>query len=260
MHGAWFIDYFYLGFDGSLIDQTIAKSQRYRADLTSPYSGDVFGPGAPVGGWSVQATGIGGTRSAANNGVTAQVIATGGPTVQDRSIIWCGQWTDAAAGINIAFTEKFTLGLNDRAITFSLELVNLAATPVSDVYLMLSGDTDQGQQISGTFDTLNDIYKQRPADATSFATAQYQGSDGNPPYTFAFGSDNVNSRASNTGFNPIVPGPIWENPTNENGGLIDGAIQIVFKEATLAAGGVVRFNGKMAWGISQADALVNYNA
>jgi hypothetical protein len=34
----------------------------------------------------------------------------------------------------------------------------------------------------------------------------------------------------------------------------------VFKEATLAAGVVVRFNGKMAWGISTADALVNYNA
>ena len=79
-----FIDYFYVGFDGSLIDQTIVMSQRYRADLTSPYSGDVFRPGAPVSSWSVQATGIGGTSSAANNGFTAEVIATGGPTVQDR--------------------------------------------------------------------------------------------------------------------------------------------------------------------------------
>ena len=79
-----FIDYFYVGFDGSLIDQTIVMSQRYRADLTSPYSGDVFRPGAPVSSWPVQATGIGGTSSAANNGFTAEVIATGGPTVQDR--------------------------------------------------------------------------------------------------------------------------------------------------------------------------------
>ena len=180
----------------------------------------------------MQATGSGGTSSAASNGITAEVIATGGPTVQDRSIIWCGQWTDAAAGIDIAFTEKFTFGLNDRAITFSLELVNLAATPVSDLYLMFSGDTDtdQGVDITGTYDTLNDIYQQRPADATSFATAQYEGSAGNPPYTFAFGSDNVNSRAYNTGFYPRVPGPIWEKPMNDNGGLIDGAMQIVFKE------------------------------
>jgi hypothetical protein len=175
-------------------------------------------------------------------------------------IIWCGQWTDAAAGIDIAFTEKFKFGLDDRAITFSLELVNLAATPVSDVYLMFSGDPDQGQAISGTFNTLNDIYRQRPADATSFATAQYQGSAGNPPYTFAFGSNDVNSRASNTGFDPTVPGPIWENPTDRNGNLLDGAIQIVFKEATLAAGGVTLFSGKMAWGISQDDSLANYNA
>src|SRR5262245_40060409 len=99
-----YVRYVSVGPNGVMIDDLLGQSMAYGETATGPVSCDLYYPGSPVEGFTVQATAGGTMQTLTNNGPFGGDLATtAGPTLAGRSITWSGAGT--MGGVSVSVTE-----------------------------------------------------------------------------------------------------------------------------------------------------------
>jgi MYXO-CTERM domain-containing protein len=243
-----YIDYVGVRDNGIMINSA-NHSMRYRETVGGPYSCDVFYLGTPVHQFTVEATSTAMFR-ATNQYTGTDIPTTAGPTVAGRSITWSGRYENGADGVTVDLSYAY--GLDDRAVIVTATLTNSGTAPLTDVYFMMNGDPDQGQCVSGSYNTFNDVVRQPPTDPATLATARVNTPG---PFTLAVGSTDARARThfNASGLPNEDASGTWAAPRDPGDTSQDVGMSIVFREAALAVGASTTFRFAYVWGSDAAS-------
>ncbi|MBN1771046.1 MAG: hypothetical protein JXB32_07295 [Deltaproteobacteria bacterium] len=252
-----YIDYLGVGDNGIMINDA-DHSMRYRETAGGTTSCDVFFLGTPVHQITVEATGTV-TFRRTNQYTGTQIPTTAGPTVSGRSIDWSGRFAGTTGVHALTVDLAYSYGVDDRAVLVEARLTNSGTVALTNVYFMMNGDPDQGQCVSGDYETYNDVVRQPPTDESTLATARV-----NPPgpYTLAVGSVDTRARThfNASGLPNDNASGTWAAPRDPNDTYQDVGMSIVFREPALAIGASVTFRFAYVWGTDAASIPPRFDA
>lgn len=242
-----YVRYVRVGANGRLCDGS--RSTAYsEAGADTDASCDLFGLGTPAVGFTVSVRRGTTTTHASNNSSRSDIATLSAPAIAGRQITWSGR----VASVPLRVEQTLAFASSERHVTLTVHLTNEGSTAIDELYYFFSGDPDHGQcRLSGSYETLNDVVRQPPADLFALATAT---SLTTPIYTFGLGSPDPRARANNGGFENTNGIAAWSTPRDDNGARRDEDIGIVFREEALAPGASVTFVAYLVWGRSVAEA------
>ncbi|MFN3939162.1 MAG: gliding motility-associated C-terminal domain-containing protein [Chitinophagales bacterium] len=214
------------------------------------FCGDYFTPGSPEEGWAIEydgdvwenhyvpcsgygATGYGGGDI--DGDITSYIDAAG-----VQLAVWEGELSDGGLDITIKQTTSFPNG----ALFFltSVEICNVGATDITDLYYTRNVDPDQDVDWCSTYNTTNTVVYNYPSDDTALVTAV-----GAICGCFlGIGALDPRARVSHGLFyiSPATPSDAWSGTggyTISGEQYCDCAIQITFK-VDIPAGGCTTIN------------------
>jgi hypothetical protein len=258
-----YVRYLHVGPTGTMINDAAFQSMQYGETAGGTPSCDLYYPGTPQESFTIQATPMGGmpvSMSNDGNGFgPTDVATTAGPTVAGRTITWSGR--GAMGGVTVDVTTTFSFAMDDRVVRLTIVLTNAGTTPLTDVYYLRNGDPDHGEcSIGFDFATENDVRRQPPVDGSALATAG--GGDLTTPDRFlviGFGAHDTRARVHTGGFTNYDAVGEWTTPTDGGGLLADEAVDVIFREATLAPGASTTFEMFYVWGTSVAQVEMRFD-
>jgi hypothetical protein len=248
----------YINYLGTRANGTMVNaanhSMRYSETGAAPYSCDAFFPGAPVEGFTVEATGTA-VIKATNSYLATEIPAIAGPTVAGRTITWSGQYTSGLPGVRVDQVMSYAVG--DRYLTIDVTLTNTGTVALTNLYYLRNGDPDFGNcDIGSSTYTLNDVIHQPAGDASALVTAT---AGTTPAVTLGIGATDVRARVTATGFANTDASGEWAAPVDPNGVSEDIGVDIVFREPSLAVAGVTTFRIYYVWGATVGDVTSRFD-
>jgi hypothetical protein len=258
-----YVRYMAIGASGTMLCSTCGggnHSMQYAEATTDTPSCDAFFPGSPVEGFTVEGTVGGRTTLVTNSGPFGGSFTTSsGPTLTGRSITWSG--TASLGGTTIRIDQTHSYEMDDRFVRVTLVVNNTGTMPITDLYYLRNADPDHGSCSIG-FDTStgNDVRRQPPGDDSALVTTS--GGDGTSPSRTAvigIGAHDPRARVHTGGFSNTDASGEWNRPEDHEGRLADEGVDIVFKEAMLAAGASTTFEFFYVWGRTVADVEMRFD-
>jgi hypothetical protein len=248
-----YVRYLAVSGDGTMICMSgacMGHSMQYRETETSTASCDLYSRGTVREAFTVEATGaseVTFTNSA--NGTDA--FTTVSPVaIAGRTITWSG--AASSAGVSLRVDQVFSFEPEDNHVRLAVTITNTGASALTNVYYLRNGDPDHAAcSIGSTHATYNDVLRQPPAVDSALTTARA----GNPGSVLVvgLGAHDPRARAHNGGFTNIDPSAEWSAPRDGAGAQNDEAVDLVFREPSLAAGASTTFEMYWVWGTSEAQ-------
>jgi hypothetical protein len=238
-------------------------SMQYAEAPADTPSCDLYFPGAPQESFTVEGV-VGGGRPVrlTNHGdptIADELATESGPTISGRSIVWSGTGTLSTTTVRVEQTHSYETA--DRFVRVSVRITNTGTAAITDLYYLRNGDPDHGScNIGFDYATINDVRRQPPADSSALATAR--GGDAASPgrsLVLGIGSFDARARVHNGGFYNTDASGEWNSPSDSGGMLADEAVDIVFREATLAAGASTVFDMIYVWGRTEAEVELRFD-
>jgi hypothetical protein len=199
----------------------------------APVSGDFTLPGTPVDGFVVAMNGLNFVNDERDGFKEIDTTTTDTSVGSDLSAR-----TTGVVGGALAFTQDIVLESQGTYYTTTITLTNTSGATVNDVRFMRTFDPDQDVDLSGTFNTFDDV-RSNPGVENNLAISRADGAvTGASVNLIAFDGD---ARASNFGFanRDAYDASAFNSPVDANGTLGDRAITLTFDIGSLAPGETV---------------------
>lgn len=248
--------------DGSLMCSSSGCSSRRSIQYVENVGGtptcDFFSPGTAVERFTLEATPAGSSSIRLHSGspLSSDDFGTSPPVVDGRTITWTGSATLGPTSVRI--DQIVEVGENDRFIRMTVTVTNTGSVALNDVYYLRNADPDHGScSIGSATATFNDVRRQPPGDDSALATAR-GGSSGNE-IVWGLGSHDRRARAHTGGFENSNASGEWNSPNDQEGTSHDDAIDLVFKEPTLAPGASTTFELLYVFGTSEAEVEARFD-
>lgn len=241
--------------NGSMINSS-NRSMSYRESAAVPATCDLYFPGSPVEGFTVDFTGTSFFR-ATNSYSRSDIPTVSGPVVSGRSILWSGQYVSGSNALRI--DQSMSFADTDRVMTLAVRLTNVGSSTLSEVHYLRNGDPDHaagGCIGASSHVTTNDVLRQPPG----FTSALVVASAGTAPnYTVGIGAHDARARVTAQGFDNTDATGEWNTPRDPNGLAEDIGVDIVLKEGSLAPGATTLFTIYYVWGTTVADVITRFD-
>lgn len=174
-----------------------------------------------------------------------------GPVAVDRTIHWAGKILDGSGAEVMRLDLDWSYEQDDRIVRLAATITS-QGSPLHDVYFLRNADPnfvglcpDTG---TGNASTTNDVVRQPPdAGSDALVTASAGG------FVLGIGAHDDRARASVGGRENADPISTWTSPRDPGGVLANSAIDLVFREPSLASGDATRFEMLYVWGTSETD-------
>lgn len=211
----------------------VADPQRDGWDTGSPdYCGDYFLPGSPEEGFSVEVDGeaFGNFAQCSSDSIPGDVTdyVLGANQVE-------ATWQGSRDGFQV--TARTFIPLDKRYFVTQVEIENISADTLRDVYYMRNVDPDNDQTLSGNFTTQNGIVFQQPDSSEQRALVEAIGLE--QGCYLGLGTKDSTARVTFGGFGNRSPSAVWNGnpPLSQSGSnAADSAISISFFAGDIAPG------------------------
>nr|MDQ3034280.1 hypothetical protein [Myxococcota bacterium] len=253
-----YVRYVAVGANGTMIGGT--ESMQYGETASPPVSCDLYVPGSPVEGFTVEATGAGALLLSNSGGGFGDGIATmSGPTVSGRTIRWTGRGVSGTDAVTI--DQTFALDTADRIVRVSVVLTNSGTSALTNVYYLRNGDPDHGScEIGFDFAGANDVRRQPPlADSALVTSGAGDATTPDRYLVLGIGAHDPRARVHVGGFENTDASGEWTAPIDPDGLSGDVGVDIVFREPTLAVGASTTFEFFYVWGTTVAEVEARFD-
>lgn len=253
-----YVRYVAIGANGTMINGS--ESMRYGETAMPPASCDLYVPGSPVEGFTIEATGSA-TFLLTNSGggFGDGIVTTSGPTVSGRTIRWTGRGTSGTSAVTV--DQTFALETDDRFVRVTIVLTNSGTTALSNVYYLRNGDPDHGScDIGSDFAGANDVRRQPPlADSALVTSGAGDAASAGRFVVLGIGAHDPRARVHVGGFANTDASGEWTTPSDPDGASGDVGVDIIFRETSLAVGASTTFEFFYVWGTSVSDVEARFD-
>jgi uncharacterized protein (TIGR03382 family) len=258
-----YVRYLSIASDGTMAcEECGRRSMQYGDETAELPSCDLYFPGRPNEGFTLEGTVGGMTVRASNTSVMFMpddVVALDAPEVAGRSIVWRGNAMLGSSSVSVEQTHSFEL--DEKFVRTTLRITNTGPTAIADLYYLRNGDPDHGIcNIGDEYATQNDVRRQPPTDRSALTTAR-AGDGGGPGrvVVLGIGAHDGRARVYNGGFSNIDASGEWTMPRDGRGVLADEAVDIVFREPMLRPGATTVFEFFYVWGRTEAEVEMRFD-